>query len=596
MNPINFFFLIFIFFTLVKVSLLEEEDYDPYNIDFLCLGFENYREDKAAITFKVLFMNLSKKAMIKSFGFYSNITYLTNNNSNSYTVEMQDTNCTIENTKLNDDYIYYNCFIRISNISNIKKIDILRKNYDFGGEVYPGYLLLDPMFNLVEFTKELYIFNLTKEIEEKYGQFILKGEMHKNLNDNGEFKIVYNDMNGTLNCQKTSGLFYECKLLPTSLIENRTIEQRTADTSKSKIIIIARFLKNITITYPKNSTTDLPNDKKATIISVGNFNHNNTLKDAIGKIYLRCGDYALKYLKKFIRFYVDINYNPITNLRKLQNKEKIEVIGIKNLNEISKSIVSYDLTYKNTTNKTIVAISSPCNISFSDNDTFIGENNEMNINFTEDEIYDFLEKGEKKYEPMYLKKNKENDYEEGNYNALINSDSFSFGFDTQDDILNIENNTDVEVSYKPDNEARYFDKCIIGKTGNKSYSIKCSPKRSVYALMNTLRIDITNLLKKRILSSISVRILQDVTNTTLIPDPNSAGVIDYTYDPKINKFIPKKSSGGLSGGAITAIILAIIFSILAVLFLIFFCNRPSSSVDKNNSVINVPNSSTNIKD
>ena len=598
MKPINFFFLIFIFFALVKVSLLEEEDYDPNNIDFLCLGFENYREDKTNITFKALFMNLSNKSMTNSFGFYANITYLPNSSvPNSYAIDTKNVNCTIENTKLNDDYIYYNCFIPISNISNISKIDISRGNNYFGGEVFPGDLLLDPNFNLVEFTKELYIFNLTKEIEEKHGQFILKGEMHKNLNDNGEFKIVYNDMNGTLNCQKTSGLFYECKLLPTSLIENRTLEQRTADTSKSKIIIIARFLKNKNITYPKNSTTDDPKDKKATIISVGNFNHNNALEDAKGKIYLRCGDYALKYLKEFIRFYVDINYNPITNLRMLQNKEKIEVIGKKNLSEISKSIVSYDLTYMNTTNKTIIAISSPSNISFSDNnDTFIGENNEMNVDFTEDETYDFLEKGEKKYEPMYLKKNKKNENDEGNYNAIINYDSFSFGFDTQDDILNIENNADVEVSYKPDNEARYFDKCIIEKTGNESYSIKCSPKRSVYALMNTLRIDITNLLKKRRLRSVSGRILQDATNTTLIPDPNSTGVIDYTYDPKISKFISKKSSGGLSGGTITAIVLAIVFAILAVLFLIFFCNRPLLSVDKNNNVINGTSSSTNINE
>ena len=599
MKPINFFFLIFIFFALVKVSLLEEEDYDPNNIDFLCLGFENYREDKTNITFKALFMNLSNKSMTNSFGFYANITYLPNSSvPNSYAIDTKNVNCTIENTKLNDDYIYYNCFIPISNISNISKINnISRGNNYFGGEVFPGDLLLDPNFNLVEFTKELYIFNLTKEIEEKHGQFILKGEMHKNLNDNGEFKIVYNDMNGTLNCQKTSGLFYECKLLPTSLIENRTLEQRTADTSKSKIIIIARFLKNKNITYPKNSTTDDPKDKKATIISVGNFNHNNALEDAKGKIYLRCGDYALKYLKEFIRFYVDINYNPITNLRMLQNKEKIEVIGKKNLSEISKSIVSYDLTYMNTTNKTIIAISSPSNISFSDNnDTFIGENNEMNVDFTEDETYDFLEKGEKKYEPMYLKKNKKNENDEGNYNAIINYDSFSFGFDTQDDTLNIENNADLEVSYKPDNEARYFDKCIIEKTGNESYSIKCSPKRSVYALMNTLRIDITNLLKKRRLRSVSGRILQDAINTTLIPDPNSTGVIDYTYDPKISKFISKKSSGGLSGGTITAIVLAIVFAILAVLFLIFFCNRPLLSVDKNNNVINGTSSSTNINE
>ena len=538
--------------------------------------------------------------MTKSFGFYANTTYLKNSSDpNSSAVEMRDANCTIENTKSNDDYIYFNCSIPISNISNIKKINILRKNNYFGGETFPAdYMRLAPMINLVEFTKELYILNLTKEIEEKHGQFILKGEMHKNLNDNGEFKMVNDDMNGTLKCQKTSGLSYECKLLPTSIIENRTIDQRPADSSKSKIIIIARYLKNFNITYPKNSTTDEPdpNEKKATIISVRNFKPSNALEDAKGKIYLKCGDYALKYLKEFIRFYADINYNPITNLRMLQNKEKIEVIGTKNLSEISKGIVSYDLTYKNTTNKTIVAISSPREISFSDNGTFSGENNEMNIEFSGDETYEFLKKEEKRYEPMYLKKNKKNNNDEGNYDAIINYDSFSFDFDTQDDILDIVNKADVEVSYKPKNEGRYFDKCNIEKIGNESYSIKCSPKRSVYALMDTLLIDITNLLKKRRLSSVSVRILQDAINTTLIPNGNSTGVIDYTYDPKISKFISKKSSGGLSGGAITAIVLAIIFAILAVAFLIFFCNRPLASVDKNNNIINVPNSSTNINE
>ena len=570
------------------------------HIILIFFGFENYREDKEAITFKALFMNLSNKPMTKSFGFYANTTYLKNSSDpNSSAVEMRDANCTIENTKSNDDYIYFNCSIPISNISNIKKINVLPKNNYFGGETFPAdYMRLAPMINFVEFTKELYILNLTKEIEEKHGQFILKGEMHKNLNDNGEFKMVNDDMNGTLKCQKTSGLSYECKLLPTSIIENRTIDQRPADSSKSKIIIIARYLKNFNITYPKNSTTDDldPNEKKATIISVGNFKPSNALEDAKGKIYLKCGDYALKYLKEFIRFYADINYNPITNLRMLQNKEKIEVIGTKNLSEISKGIVSYDLTYKNTTNKTIVAISSPREISFSDNGTFSGENNEMNIEFSGDETYEFLKKEEKRYEPMYLKKNKKNNNDEGNYDAIINYDSFSFDFDTQDDILDIVNKTDVEVSYKPKNEGRYFDKCNIEKIGNESYSIKCSPKRSVYALMDTLLIDITNLLKKRRLSSVSVRILQDAINTTLIPNGNSTGVIDYTYDPKISKFISKKSSGGLSGGAITAIVLAIIFAILAVAFLIFFCNRPLASVDKNNNIINVPNSSTNINE
>ena len=107
-------------------------------------------------------------------------------------------------------------------------------------------------------------------------------------------------------------------------------------------------------------------------------------------------------MKDFFRFCVYINYNPSTNLRMLESMEQIEVIGTKNLSEISKGIVSYDLTYKNTTNKTIRKISSPNNNSFSVNETFIGENNEMNIEFKKDENYEFLEEQEKKYESMFF--------------------------------------------------------------------------------------------------------------------------------------------------------------------------------------------------
>ena len=80
----------------------------------------------------------------------------------------------------------------------------------------PGYLILDSNLNLMGFNKELYIFNLTEKIEEKNGQFILKGKMHKNLTDNEEFKIAYNHMNGTLNCQKKADYFMNaiyCQLL-----------------------------------------------------------------------------------------------------------------------------------------------------------------------------------------------------------------------------------------------------------------------------------------------------------------------------------------------------------------------------------------------
>ena len=206
------------FFALVKVTVFEEKEEDSTNIiDFICLGVENYKADKAGISFKFLFMNLSNKPMTKSFGFNENITYLKNSTDpNSSTTEHRNSKCTSESTKQDDDYLYYSCIIPISNISNITQISIWHWGDYFGGEVVPGYLILDSNLNLMGFNKELYIFNLTEEIEEKNGQFILKGKMHKNLTDNEEFKIAYNHMNGTLNCQKKADYFMNaiyCQLL-----------------------------------------------------------------------------------------------------------------------------------------------------------------------------------------------------------------------------------------------------------------------------------------------------------------------------------------------------------------------------------------------
>ena len=214
MKPKKFFFLVCIFFALVEVSVLEEkEENSTYIIDFICLGLENYKANETNITFKALFMNLNNKEMINSFRIKSNITYLTrSSDQNSFTTEHRNGECTIENTKLNDDYIYYNCIISIDNISNIKHISISGGGDYFGGEVVPGYYLLEKN-NLKEFTKELYIFNLTEEIEEKHGQFILKGKMHKNLTDNEEFKIAYNDMNGTLDCQKKKRIILRMQII-----------------------------------------------------------------------------------------------------------------------------------------------------------------------------------------------------------------------------------------------------------------------------------------------------------------------------------------------------------------------------------------------
>ena len=292
-------------------------------------------------------------------------------------------------------------------------------------------------------------------------------------------------------------------------------------------------------------------------------------------------------MENYIRFYVDITY-PYndTQSKVIKKTEQFEVIGIIDFSEIYKGIVSYDLTYLNTTNKIIEKISSPRNISFSYYYGFIEENNEMNIKFDEDEIYDFLEEKEKKYELMYLKPNKK-----GSYNATNNSNSFSFEFELQDDIINITDNSEVNVSYIPVNRKRFYDNCIITKNKSQSYNIECSPKRSVFALMRTLNINITNLLKNRRLRTLRNRILQETDDTILIAHEDTSGYINYDFKPRV---FPKKDSNGLSGGAIAAIIIASIVAIAAVIFIIYKCNGPARPLVKNNDLVNIPNSSTMI--
>ena len=400
MKPIKFYFNIFIFFALVKISILEEKDF-PNEKDFILIGFQNYKENNSKITCKALFMNLSKKNITKSFILNANITYL---NGSRDTFKYKDLNCTIDKKiKQNDDYIYYNCEISIPNINNIIKIYLMKRSENIEEKEVSYNLNSVSNFNLKVCTKELYIFNLTQEIEEKPGQFILKGKMHKNLTDTNEFIIGYDDydyiignysINGILKCQKKSELF-ECILLPTYIILNESIEYTIAESSESKIIIVAHFLENKYIEFPKIPEKRELNKKNATIISVGNFKPSTNLEDAKGIIYLKCTNYTLINVKNYISFYVDIDYSYNDETKTSNKKEQIYVYGHKDFSEIYKNIISYHLTYNNTEKKTIENISSPRNISFSIDKSFNEKNNEMNIKFDEDENYDFLEERKK---------------------------------------------------------------------------------------------------------------------------------------------------------------------------------------------------------
>jgi hypothetical protein len=272
----------------------------------------------------------------------------------------------------------------------------------------------------------------------------------------------------------------------------------------------------------------------------------------------------------------------------LETKE-ITVIGKKN-NEVSNGIASYDLTYLNTANKKIGKISSPRDISFSDNEKFDKADNEMNIDFSKSEIFDFLDTKDKKYLSMTLKPD-----ENGNYNATNLYGSFSFKFETQEFTKDIEENKKVNVSYIPDGEERFFDKCFIKKDGNNLYNIICSPSRKILAPLNSLIINITDLTNGKRLRTLNVRNLQEnsETETFLIPPEDTPGFIDYD-NPRL--YFKQKDNSGLSAGAIIAIIVVSIVVIIAVVFAIIKFKRPTKPFIKNSELVNIPNSSTTLNE
>ena len=557
METKNLFFNIFIFLALVKLSVLDDKKYD-----FIIMGVDSYKKNaNNIITFRGLLKNLRKKDIPDKFVAIATITYHDNNILN--TTEGNANCASDKNNKQNDEYIYYNCDINTEGIKDISKINFASISFDGANVGFND--LINSNLNLLDWAKELYILNIT-EIEKKNDHFILKGNMHKEFNETSEFEINNDDMNANLIYQKKG----EYKLVPNSSIKNKTIENRIAESSKSKIFIIASSLDNKFIEFYSRKAN-------ATIISFGNYKPPKSSEDAKGKIYLKCNDYSESLMKQYIKFNVDIYYNK-TRLRMLKERynDTIEVFGIKTSGKISNGIVSYDLTYLNTSNKIIGKISSPRDILFSNEENFSKSDNEMDIHFSDSENYEFFNKKEKKYELMDLQPD-----EEGNYNATNLYSSFCFKFKPKVN-LTIENITKINVSYIPDNDTRFSDECYIQKNESTIYNITCSPKRQVFAPMKTLIINISNITSEG---------NPKTTETFLLPSEGEDSYINYE-NPRI--YFKKKKDNGLSAGAIVAIIIASIVVISAVVFIIIKCNRPAKPLIKNSDFVNIPNSSTTI--
>jgi hypothetical protein len=356
--------------------------------------------------------------------------------------------------------------------------------------------------------------------------------------------------------------------LATNKINNACIDNLEANSTGSKIYIKADNIQNKYISFPIKQS-----EKNATIFSIGNFTESTRTEDAKGTIFIKGGINKLIDLEKYMGFNVLITY-----LNKAGNEQKknINVRGEKNSTDLYKGMISYELNYLDTKNSTIVKMESPSNIIFSNNSE-LNEPSNNSLVFEDKEYYAFLEDKIIDYIPMKLSSGDK---------AITTDDSFYFEF--VDNGINVAYSA-VNLSCIPYDENRTFINCDL-KERDSVYRIICSPKKSIYAPLNSVRIDITNLNKTSRLRIL----LEKGTNTSLFMDPETEGYIDYTYNPKLNGVFHKKNSGGLSGGEIAAIVIASVIAVLAVIFLLYFFNRPPATIIKNNNEIKLENSTTNI--
>ena len=393
-------------------------------------------------------------------------------------------------------------------------------------------------------------------------------EIHLNGNYSGDYN------NGTI-CLNLSGTPYNSSLTNNSIKFNATgtIDaylhgNMTKISDDQYILIYAGQNVDDHVVYPVSNVF-------IEVLGFGNY-RKSTDGVARNQLYLTGDQYSLNALKQHIQFNTTIYYN--RNLRNLQQDNKvIKANGTRVSNDQEKDIVIYNMTYYETENLTIVRMSPPSNIKFSDD----GKNYEKlptNVQMTIPPDVDLLEEGSTTFERMEKIK------------PDVNSSAFSIDFNVSQKIDVKKNNISI-IKYHPYFNINATDEipCTI-KNVSTMYRIICKPKKDVFTEIVNMKIIIPESSNRKL------RILQTGSNRTLLPPTDATGKIEYTYSDDGRGTFFRSSSGRLSGGAIAAIVACTVAVVAATIIVLLFLNRIPAGPPriKTPTDMNLANSTSNI--
>lgn len=473
--------------------------------------------------------------------------------------------CQVENiTNLADiqsvtpiiNFTFYN------NISSVDKKTVTEKDIDISS------FADTTIKNLTAFPHNvtLDIFYLEKIILNKSDEFILVGHL-----SNKDPSI---NINLTLSGKKYNvSVTDEIKFNATGKIDEH-LHGKMEETTQEFTYFIIYAEKGVDehLIYPVSN-------KNIEVLGFGNYIKPTANNDAYNLLYITGNQYILNGLKMFIKFNTIIYYNNLRNLEDLNTT--VEANGTLIENNQIKGIAKYIIKYYGTENKKLIKIDPPSYIEFSEN----GANYERLDDIKIPSDLDLLQDEDIIIERMGHISNLRDE----------NTTSFTYDFNLTDDLtlFALGNQKDACLKYHPNNNISKHDEinCVIQHLNlTLPYRMVCFPKKNVNTNINTIKIIIINVASSS--SNLRLRSLQSGTNRTILPPTNANGTIDFTYS-KINY---KKSKGGLSAGAIVAIVLATVAVVAALGFAIFFLKRMKATPPpiRNPSDMNIANSTSNI--
>ena len=484
--------------------------------NLMIVGFQNYKFDQSAKTIKF-------EVLLKKPNNFQKYTYLNFGAevSNSSSTNNYSLNCSLNTTYQNEENdLSYNCLCDNISLQNINKVAVM-KNFTFSNSTQTINLNSDKQIYLSSLAKQT-INNITTQTGYlKYKTFTLK---NVSLNGNeytltGQLDIGSSSENVSLALVKYN---FTCLVSNTSIKINMSPDDSIVDilngkimnrTNGNKILIDSNDTYDL-IVYPILSLSNF-----IELIGFGDLNSSTISRNATAKAYFRGPYVALYNLKDYLKFTAKIKFSNRT--------ENITAYGIENESIDSKNwIITYDIVFPNTENKTIESLTIQKDFEFSDDPNF-SKTDDLSIIYPDVICQSFNLNNFKTLDPE----------RPDEISLTYTNSNFSFHVPLNNII---DNQAPIYLSYIPYNKDKKENgkkreeiNCkILNRSNTYEYTLKCYSAKSFFTFINTLEFIVNS---KNVKSRL--RFLENNENITYAFTPDAGGNLSYISNEESKDYI-----------------------------------------------------------